>query len=600
MKPPPTLKLALCAGILAITPSRADTADYVIVGAGPCGLLLANRLSADPDVTVTIVEPGCDQRENSNVVDPDGWQVLIGSGIDWKYNSVNQPGAGNRTIGFHAGKAIGGTSTINGMIYIRGDAAQFDAWESALGNEGWNWATLLEHYQQIEGLIAPEPWQTAAGAAYDSTLHGSGGELRVGFSPSLVNGTMHELARATWANLSLPRNEDANGGHTTGFTVFPQTIDPTTNSRWDAATAFYWPIVDQRPNLNLVEGSVRRIVWSGADDDDETEIPAVATGVEYLDADGNTVVLEARREVILSAGALRSPPILEMSGVGNPAILERFNITVKVDLPGVGENFQEQPIATVAALSSYEESGFLPYATFADAEALFGQQLPAVAAAVEANIAGWASDMAAGSSGGVDAGALEQVLRIQYDLLFNKGVSMAEIIGNDARPFMAFSIWPLMPFSRGSVHIGSATVDNDNVVDINNPAIDPKFMHVDFDLDTLVALAKLSQLFFGTEPVSDIITSQLTPNLPSTATDAEWKANMRASFGSNSHSMGSAAMMSRELGGVVDPALKVYGTENVRVVDASVIPMQFSGHLTATLYAIANKAAGIIMNSTQT
>ncbi|KAF2969249.1 hypothetical protein GQX73_g4370 [Xylaria multiplex] len=597
-----------------------ETFDYIIAGAGTCGLVLANRLSADPEIRVAVIEPGEDVRTNPNVTDPALFTIAYGTSIDWQYSTTPQPAAGNRIIPWHAGKAIGGTSTINdacmrvtGMTYVRGDKAQFDAFE-ALGNEGWNWESLYPYLKMIEKFTVPSGAQAAAGATYDPDVHGETGHVHTGFPFSLVNGSFHELAAGTWAALGYALNEDVNAGSVRGFSTTPQTLDRDRNIRSDAARSYYYDIED-RPNLTLIKGTVRRITW--ADSSVASQIVA-AGGVEYVTPDGELVNITAAKEVILSAGALRSPLILESSGVGNPSYLKSLGIEAKIDLPGVGEYLQEQPNTVLAYSDRLNLSGSAPYATFSTAQDMFGSELSDIETSTLAQIPDWAKKVAA-SNGAVKAANVEKLFRIQHDLIFRQNVTIGETLTAISGGYFLSAMWLLLPFSWGSVHLTSIEA-------INAPAIDPKYFLIDFDLDVQINLGRLAQKFWHTKPVSDFVGGSVLPEdgvLPLNASDKQWasyigdsceisftaqaltcsllwdeKANARILVVMpNHHPIGTASMMSRELGGVVDPKLRVYGTKNVRVVDGSILPLQLSGHLTATLYAVAERAAEFIIEA---
>lgn len=291
-----------------------DSYDYVIVGGGTSGLVVANRLSADPSTRVAVIEAGGDARDNPNVTSVLGFLTAFGTPIDWAYPMVAQTAGldGRDNITYHAGRALGGTSTINGMTFLRGDVAEVDAWER-LGNPGWNWDALWPHYRGVERFEIPTDGQAAdGGVTWKADYHGEAGDLTTGYPFELINGSVHELWQATWENLGISRNEDPNGGDIRGCSIFPSTVDRDADVREDAARAFLHPVED-RANLQIIQGTVTRIVWKeGTGDCIE------ASGVEYVTPDNKTVVLGADKEVILSAGALRSPPILEASGIGHP------------------------------------------------------------------------------------------------------------------------------------------------------------------------------------------------------------------------------------------------------------------------------------------
>jgi len=202
------------------------------------------------------------------------------------------------------------------MTYIRGDVAEIDAWE-ALGNNGWNWKTLYPYYKQVELWNPPTAAQLAAGATYDPEFHGDSGDLKVSFLPELSNTSFHQIARDTWDVLGYPKIQDVNGGRTRGFDVWPMTVDRDVDVREDAGRAYYWPVAD-RPNLKLIQGTAIRLLWQNGTALSCNSSNARASGVEYLDPSGAVLVLDAMKEVILSAGSLRTPPILERSGIGNP------------------------------------------------------------------------------------------------------------------------------------------------------------------------------------------------------------------------------------------------------------------------------------------
>lgn len=300
--------------LVLITQVACKICHYIIVGGGTSGLALANRLSGDSEVFVTVIEPGGDERDNMLVTDTLGFTKAFGTPIDWNYNTTAQKWALNRTIPWHAGKALGGTSTINGMTYIRADKAQIDAWEE-LGNSGWNWKELFTYYFNSENFTFPDRDQYEAGALFRPSVHGAGGHVNVAFSNTLNNSIHYGMQEWTWHLMGLNANEDINSGSTNGFTAWPQTIDKFNNVRADSARNYYHP-AEKRSNLKIIRGTVKKINWAEADEADSDGL--LASGVEYVTPDGEVKQVDAIREVILCAGTLRTPLVLESSGIGNP------------------------------------------------------------------------------------------------------------------------------------------------------------------------------------------------------------------------------------------------------------------------------------------
>ncbi|KAL1629242.1 hypothetical protein SLS56_005465 [Neofusicoccum ribis] len=570
------------APLLAATALAAPAApakyDYIVVGGGTSGLVVANRLSELNNVTVAVIEAGGSVFTNENVTNPNGYGLAFGTPIDWAYESVNQTYGGGKKQTLRAGKALGGTSTINGMAYTRAEDAQVDAWET-IGNTGWNWASLLPYYKKSERVQPPKADQLAGGATYDPAFHGTSGPLKVGWKNGMMNISFPEDLNQTYAANGVPYIYDIAGGKMTGWNVFPSTLDVDLNVREDAARAYYFPFENRTNYHVLLNTEAQKLVWA------ESGAEATASGVLVKDASGNTRTIYANKEVILSAGSLKSPVLLELSGVGNADILKAAGVEVKVDLPAVGENLQDQTNNGFKGVATKAFTGTAVNVAYPNVEDIFGNKTLTVAADVKKSLQKYAEEASAYSNGVVAVDSLTKFFDIQYDLIFKDKVPLAEVLIYPTDTAFSAEFWSLLPFARGNVHIASA--------DAASAKINPNYYMFDWDMTEQIGTAKYIRQLFGTAPLSTLLANETSPGA-AVASDAQFESWILENYRSNFHPVGTTAMMPKELGGVVDPSLKVYGTSNVRVVDAGVLPFQVCGHLVSTLYAVAEKASDII------
>lgn len=457
----------------------------------------------------------------------------------------------------------------------------------------------------------PTKDQVSHGADYYAEYHGMNGPLKVGWPTFMTNSSVLRVLDETFNKLGVPFNRDVNGGNMVGLTSHPDTLDREANERHDAARAYYWPY-QGRPNLKIISNTyANKIIWA-----DNSNGEAVAVGVELTGLNG-VETIHASKEVILSAGALKSSVILELSGIGNPKILQEHEIPVIVNNSAVGENLQDQ---TNNGLSYQGRELWLGLPTFSllpSADQLYGKNVSAVASLVNSSLTDYARTIANRSNGAVQEANLLAAFRIQYDLIFGSQVPFAEIVFIPIGKSFSIEYWPLLPFSRGSIHIKSADASQ-------SPAINPNYFMFGHDLDAQVDVAQYIRNAFKVAPLSDLVGEEVAPGLdsvPENALSSAWKdwilskckcssshphIFLRAegnffflfSFSdrSNFHPLGTVSMLPREKGGVVSPELKVYGTKNVRVVDASVLPFQLCGHLSSTIYAVAERVSDLIKN----
>ncbi|EOD49988.1 putative glucose oxidase protein [Neofusicoccum parvum UCRNP2] len=580
-----TLSL-LTASTVALPTTAEDRFDYVIVGGGTSGLVVAHRLSELADVTVAVIEAGDSVYDNPNVTNVDGFGLALGTQIDWAYESAPQTYANGKSQTLRAAKALGGSSTINGMYYARAQNVQVDSW-GALGNEGWSWEELLPYYKKSEHIQPPTSEQQAVGITYLPEFHGTDGPLAVGWKVDMMNKTITDIINKTHEAIGVSYNPDLAHGDMVGWAFGEHTQDNQLNVREDAARAYYWPFTDRKNYHLFVNTEAQKLVWaetaSGAD--------AKASGVLVTDSkSGESRTIYANKEVILSAGAVRTPVLLELSGVGNPSILKAAGIDVKIDLPTVGENLQDQALNSFNGESAKPLTGRSSYVAYPNYEQIFGDDAATVAGELKSNLQAYAQATSESTKGVVTTAQLEKFFQIQYDHIFTDKIPVGEALLLPADSSFSNSYWGLLPFARGSVHVTGTTGEY--------PAkLDPNYFMLDFDTKLQVAMTKYMRKYHNTAPLGELFAAETTPGLeavPAEAEDETWTKWVHENYRSNFHSVGTTAMMSRELGGVVDSHLRLYGASNVRVVDAGVIPLQICGHLVGTLYAVAEKASDLI------
>ncbi|WYZ37638.1 hypothetical protein EsH8_II_001144 [Colletotrichum jinshuiense] len=590
------------------------TFDYIIVGGGTAGLVVASRLSEDADVRVLVVEAGADRSTDPLVLTPGLVAGVYGKEeYDWNFTSVPQPGLNNRRINQARGKMLGGSSGLNFMLMLYPSRGILDAW-GALGNEGWNFDALAPYFRKF-GTDHP-PSQSAKDIVkldyYDEKLSGNG-PLQVSF------GEGYNITNTSWidtfSNLGLGVTGDPRGGKAFGAFQNPCSIDPETKTRSFSATAYYTPEVSKRPNLVvLTETHVKKVIFDTANGE------VAASGLQVITKNGQELNFSAKIEVILAAGALQTPQLLELSGVGGRNLLEGHNIPVVVDNPNVGENVQDHPIVC----QSFEVNDGIPSAdVLRDGEVLnaivgqyqatqegpLGQSTVSAAYAPLADGNGVLSEEAKRNlfstyekNTTTPSGKLVQSLigsseepSSEY-LLFPSQITINDHPANMAeylvpsRPENYITIMTILnhPFSRGTVHI---TSPDHKVL----PAWDPRYNSNPLDLELLARNVQYVEKIVGTEPFSALLKpgGKRLPDLTGESLESA-KEIVRQRQISVFHVSGSCAMLPREEGGVVDERLRVYGAKKLRIVDASIFPIEPLGNIQSTVYAVAERAADII------
>ncbi|MBV6285457.1 GMC family oxidoreductase [Pseudomonas aegrilactucae] len=525
--------------------------DYVVVGAGPAGCLLANRLSADPACRVLLLEAG--GRDNYPWIHiPVGYLYCIGNPrTDWCFKTEAQPGLNGRSLGYPRGKVLGGCSSINGMIYMRGQAGDYDAWAGE-GNPGWAWNDVLPLFKASENHFGGT-----------SELHGGAGEWRV------------ERQRYSWAILDAFREaaaqsgiasiDDFNGGDNQGCGYFQ--VNQRSGVRWNAAKAFLRP-VDKRPNLTVLTGvEVDKVLL---DNGRASAVQARWQGVGQR--------FDARREIILCAGAVGSPGILQRSGIGPRPLLERLGIPVLHELPGVGGNLQDhlqlRLIYQVSNVRTLNQVANSPWGKLGmGLRYLYDRSGPLA--------------MAPSQLGAFVRSHPEQPSpNLQYHV---QPLSL-DRFGEPLHRFSAFtaSVCNLRPLSRGRVDIRSA-----NPADA--PLIDPNYLSDPEDLRVAAQAIRITRKIVQAPALAAFAPVEY---LPGAALDSE--AQLREAAGQIGttifHPVGTCRMGNGPLD-VVDAQLRVHGVPGLRIADASIMPQITSGNTCSPTLMIGEKAAQLILQA---
>ncbi|KAK1482174.1 GMC oxidoreductase [Colletotrichum cuscutae] len=550
--------------------------DFIIVGGGVAGLVVATLLSEIPDVQVLVLEAGEDQTADPRVNIPALGPSLVKTPSDWQFRTVPQDGLGGREIAVPQGRLLGGSGALNGLSFTITTRSNVEAWAS-LGNPSWDWPTFNE----------------ASKKAYSIASGEGTGPLKLSL-PDNVESFWPKIWQDTIRSLGFPDSCDPLSGQGVGSSLTPDTIDPETKQRSYAGSAY----------LQSEAGEI------------------VADGVQYT-KDGKTTTATAQK-VVLTAGTLNSPRILELSGVGNGELLRKFGIEVVLDNPHVGENLQnhvmvgasfealpeldtmdgiirQEPAAVGAAMEAYgkgtgpfSRSGTvataqLPLPAGEDVTQLLDKLSgPKTSATPEftKTLEGYVRSVLTSSS--EPSG---YYLSLPGFALFSGDGTMAAPPPGEEKYF-TIALLLAHPLSRGSSHITSASLESPAV------AIDPAYLSHPFDVEVLARHIQLLEKIAASEPLR----SQLKPsgkrNPANALTDLEEaKEFVRKTAVGAYHFTGTCSMMPRKLGGVVDEKLRVHGIRGLRVADASIVPITVRANPQATVYGIAERAADFIKSS---
>ncbi len=521
------------------------SADYVIVGAGSAGCVLAHRLSEDPTVQVILLEAGGKDR-SPNIKIPAAFAKQFRTALDWDFHTEPEPGCDGRSLYVPRGKGLGGSSSMNAMLYVRGRPLDYDLWE-AQGATGWGWSDVEPYFLKSE--------HNERGA---SEYHAVGGPLNVADARSPRELTTQFLAAAQAAG--IPNVPDYNGPEQDGS--LPVQVTQKNGRRWSAADAYLRPAM-RRKNLQVITGAtVLGLQFTGDR----------VSGVRYATRRGGaTEVATAGTEVLLAAGALASPQLLMVSGVGPAAHLEDVGVPVRHDLPGVGQNLHDHPFL----VTTHE----VPSGSLADAETPKGLLEYAL------------------KRGGPLASSVAEAFAFvrsrpglpAADIQFHFAPAYFVDHGFETFDGHAITIAPVLvsPRSRGELTLRVADPRAKPKI-TTNALSDPE------DMAAMVAGVKLARAIAAQEPFASTITREIYPG-PGVVDDADIEADIRQRIELIYHPVGTCRIGALQDGGVVDAELRVHGLEGLRVIDASVMPLIPGGNTNAPTMMVAERGADLVL-----
>lgn len=543
-----------------VTMAAHDTYDFIIIGAGSAGCVLANRLSADPSHKVLLIEAG-GRDANPLFRLPMLMGKLFHSGIyNWHYHTEPEPFLNGRSLYWPRGKVLGGTSTINGMIYVRGNRHDYDRW-AQMGSSGWSYDEVLPAFRRSEAHVQRR-----------DEYHNGEGELTVCRARGW--NTLLDVFNEAGGQAGHPLNDDFNGADQEGFGRYDFTISK--GKRCSTAYAFLRPVKNRR-NLTIVtRAQTQRIIVENGR----------AVGVEFRQKNGIRRV-HADREVILSAGVVNSPQILMLSGIGPADELAKFNIRSVQDLPGVGKNLQDH----VDCVMAYECPQ--PVTLYSDLRAdkltwsviqgmLFGKGIATTFPYEAGAFVKSRSDLTAPDIQLHFMPALEKTANLHFPNPFKK-------VPVEANHGFSIRVGPVNPESRGEI-----TLRSDNPME--PPKINANYLQTDFDVRTMIDAIRMTREIINQKAFDRYRGRELAPG-PTVDSDSDMVKWLRANAMTTFHPVGTCKMGNDPMA-VVDNRLKVRGIDGLRVADASIMPIISSGNTNAPAIMIGERASDFILTET--